>query len=397
MHADMGPEDELCLLLVRERFPPEAEQRARQLLAGPLAWNRILERVRAHQILPLVAYRLQRLGFPGVPMPVHTELGNTYRDNAFRNALLAGELARVLALLAEARVPVMPLKGVPLAESLYDDPALRVCADIDILVPTKHLPECLRLLRASGYQASFTQPSLVKLLARYGKDCALMRQDRLCAYPLQLHCGLVWGGPVERSLLEAIWSEAAPITFHGIPAFGLSAEWEFLYLAVHAARHGLFPLKWLVDLDRLCARRTLDWKKMKDRGTRLGWEQAVQSSLSACATLLDTPVPGLFPDTRPGRGIPRPYNLDVSGPSALQILRETLFSLRLLTSCSQKFRFLATRLFVPTPADCQWLSLPSSLFFLYYFMRVWRLALAVAGWLAEAGANSVRRKLRPGK
>ena len=92
---------------------------------------------------------------------------------------------------------------------------------------------------SSGYQPKFTQPRLLDLAGRYGKDCMMMtRQDRMRAYQLELHCGLVWGGPLERELLEEIWSDAGRKSFYGVPAFALSAEWEFLYLAVHASRHG---------------------------------------------------------------------------------------------------------------------------------------------------------------
>ena len=122
----------------------------------------------------------------------------------------------------------------------------------------------------------------------------LMREDARSVYPLQVHCGLIWGGPAERRLLAEIWSDAAPQPFHAAPAYALSPEWEFLYLAVHAARHGLFPFKWLVDLDWLLVRGALDWKKVQEKARRLGWERAVQSCLAACAALLETPVPEPF-------------------------------------------------------------------------------------------------------
>src|SRR5205823_10381808 len=56
-------------------------------------------------------------------------------------------------------------------------------------------------------------------------------------------------------------------------------------------------------------------------------------------------------------------------PSALQVPSEVIFGARLLKSRSQKLRFLAARLFIPTSADCRFLSLPFSLFFLYYALR----------------------------
>src|SRR3989442_15318572 len=338
----MPPEDQLCLLLFRGELSPDAERQALELLASPLGWQRLLERARTHEVLPLLYRNLRALGFADVPEPVRAELADAYGNNAIRNVLLAKELARVLSLLGEAGVPVMPVKGTALAESLYGDPALRVCADIDILVPPKCFIEAFRLMVSAGYQSRFTPPPLLELTAHYGKDCALVREDRACVYPLQLHCGLVWGGPVERDLLEQIWSEAVRKTFYGVPAFALSADWEFLYLAVHAARHGLTPLKWLVDLDRLCSSGTVDWEKVKEKARRLGWEGAVQRSLAACAALLDTPVQALFPgnDSRPPRSVHFPR------PSTLQIPSEVIFGARLLRSRSRRLPFLRARLSV---------------------------------------------------
>ena len=387
---DMPPEDQLCLLLCRAEPSPVERKHTLELLAYPLSWHAVLERAKIHGITPLLYRNLHTLDFRGVPEPVRAKLADAFGTNSIRNALLAQELVRVLSLLDEAGVPVMPLKGVALAESLYGDPALRVCADIDILVPTRYATHAFRLILSSGYEAPFTHPSLVDLLARYGKDCGLVRQDRTCVYPLQLHCGTIWGGPLEQGLLEEIWSEASRKPFRGVAAFALSEDWEFLYLAVHAARHGLFPLKWLVDLDRLCSRGKVDWEKVKEKARRLGWEKAVQSSLSACASLLDTRVQPLFCGTNSRL----PARLHTAGPSALQIPREALFVARLLRSRSRRFRFLAIRLLVPTAADCQFLPLPSSLFFLYYPLRPFRLACAVGSWLVQAGWSVLRKKAK---
>jgi hypothetical protein len=384
----MSPEDELCLLLARAQLSPEARERTLSLLACPLQWPLLLERARIFEVFPLLYAGLRTLDFSGVPDPVRSEWTTVFRFNAIRNEVLAIDLARILRMLADAGVPVIPLKGIGLAESLYGDAALRACADLDILIPTKNLAEAFHLLLSSGYEPEFTQPRLLDLVARYGRGCTMMTpQNHMCSYALELHCGLVWGGPLERELLEEIWSDAARKSFYGVPTFALSAEWEFLYLAVHASRHGGPSLKWLIDLDRLCSRGAIDWKKVSEKAKWLGWEETVRSCLAACAALFDTPInPAFGLKTPRGSGPPRAFGF----PSVSEIL----FSLRLLKTPSRRLHYLAIHLFIPTLAECEFLPLPDSLFFLYYALRPFRIACQTAWWFGEAGIKSLWRALR---
>jgi hypothetical protein len=191
-------------------------------------------------------------------------------------------------------------------------------------------------------------------------------------------------------MLEEIWAEAEQKDIHGVPAWALSAEWEFLYLAVHAARHGLTPLKWLVDIDQLCRSKEMKWEKVRQHALRHGMEKVIMSTLAACASLLDTPIPSLLPATKGNfvRKLPAPDT------SSLQIAKEFFFSVQLLTTPWQKLHFLGVRLFVPTPADYRFLPLPSSFFFLYYPLRPIRMACFFAGWLVQAGIKALSSSLR---
>jgi len=382
-----SPEDELCLLLARAQLSPEARERTLSLLAGPLQWPRLFERARRYGIFPLLYASLRTLGFPSVPDPVRSEWTKIFGLNAIRNELLARELARILRLLGEAGIPVMPLKGIALGESLYGDPALRACADIDVLVPPRRAIEAFHVVVSSGYQPEFTQPRLLDLVVRYGKHFVLTRQDRPRSYTLELHSGLFWGGQLERELLEEIWSDAARKSFFGVPAFALSAEWEFLYLAVHAAQHAWLSLTWYVDLDRICRRGAIDWKMVSEKAKWLGWEAAIRSSLAACGSLFETPFDPAFGSTPP------PRQSRVSPPSDLQVPSENLFLLRLLKTPARKLRYLAIRLLVPTPAECNLLPLPAWLFFLYYPLRPLRVACNTARWFVQAGIKSLWRTL----
>jgi hypothetical protein len=110
----LTPEDKLCLLLARGRLSSELQKRLLEYLASPLQWPLVLERAYPHQVYPLLYRNLCELGFPGVPPAIQAELKRAYLANALRNQLFAEELARLLKLLAEAGIPVIPLKGVTL-------------------------------------------------------------------------------------------------------------------------------------------------------------------------------------------------------------------------------------------------------------------------------------------
>src|SRR5574337_1314896 len=146
-------EDELLLLLARGRLTPEVQGKAMACLQGELSWSVILQQAQAHDVFPLLYRNLLTLDCRGVPAEVRATLDRRYKANAIRNLLLARELARLLQAFSAAGIPVVPLKGVTLAESLYGDPALRVCIDIDILVPRRMASNACDLPLTAGYAA----------------------------------------------------------------------------------------------------------------------------------------------------------------------------------------------------------------------------------------------------
>ncbi len=390
MPVDLSPGDQLCLLLARARFSPELAKPEIERLATA-NWDTLFEHAWAHGLIPLVYHRLQELDFPGVPPQIRRELTDAFGINAIRNEVLTQELIHVLADLGEAEIPVIPLKGVALAESLYGDVALRICADLDILIRPEDFERGLRVLRSAGYRDAFAAPPSLRLLARLGRDCALVREDGRWIYPLQVHCGLVWGGPPERGILAEIWARASVRIFQGAPISALSPADEFLYLAVHAARHGLSTFKWITDLDWIVNHRELDWQVVLNETRTLGWYAAVGTSLAACASLFGTPVPEPLTEICS----PAQVRLHKSEPGSLEILRQTVFVVRLLPSLSKRILFIATRLFIPTAADSGFVRLPSAFFFLYFLLRPCRLMFTALKWLVQAVVEKLRGSSQP--
>jgi hypothetical protein len=234
---------------------------------------------------PAVARNLRRLGWSQVPEGIRKELEAAERLNAIRNRLLGRGLGAVLRRFGEAEIPVIPLKGVALAESLYGDVGLRVCSDVDILVPRRAVPQAFGLLLADGWEQTDrlrVEPSDVDFLVRSAMEYGFTSPASAFRYLLELHWDIAWRWRGDAAMVDDLWAEAHRQVFWGVEAWTLSPEWELLYLAVHAARHRWQGLKWLADIHELCVRAKFDWDAVTDKARRFGLELVLEISLSAC-------------------------------------------------------------------------------------------------------------------
>jgi hypothetical protein len=322
--------------------------------------------------VPLAARSLGALGWPDVPSPVRAAFEAARRINAARNALVARALGRVLEGLGRAGVPVIPLKGVALSESLYGDAALRVSADLDILVPRECVARAWSALGELGYvmagHEERVEASELGLLLESNIEVAFTSPEA-AGCPLELHWDMAWRWPRGAPAIADLWADARPRPFRGAPAHALGPEWELLYLAVHAARHRWESLKWLVDIHEICRRGGLDWGKVRTKADRFGLTDALEISLQASAVLFDTPIPS----SGPARVLPGWLELFPATPDPLDIWQGALYPARLFARPSEKLRYLARVLLVPTLAERRLIRLPARLRALYYPLRPLRL------------------------
>lgn len=364
-------EDQLCLLLARGQLPPELRTRAQELLATPLQWRVIMERAHSHQVYPLLYRNLRDLGFPGVPEAIQTELKALYLGNALRNQLLAEETARLLSLLGEAGIRVVPLKGVTLAQSLFGDPAARVCADIDILVPSADVAQAMDLILASGYRTEYSDPFFSKLIRRHGRHHDVVREERGISFQVEVHWSLIQHSSRDEEGVRDLWADARPQSYFGAPAFSLSPEWEFLYLCLHAADHEWQCLKWLVDIHQLASGGTVDWPETMAKAGQFEIDLVVRQTLAASAALLGTPLPSCCTPVTVPAGIT--LFADIPLPAGAADNAFSLRHLRLLSRPLDKLRYISEVIFVPKLTDRDFLRLPRSLGFMYYVIRPPRL------------------------
>jgi hypothetical protein len=366
----LSAEEQLCLFLSVGCPSGSFRDRASELSATPLNWEIVVQYAVREGTFPLLYRNLRALGFPGGSPGVRVELASLARHNALRNALLANELGRVLELFAGAGIPAIPWKGVALAQALYGDEALRCCGDIDILVRPADVARALDALAAKGYLPAHEDRVPRNVTRQISLDYAVRRHDPGIDYLIELHWGVLGVPALDRQLGDEIWSAARPTTFAGARAFAPNAEHELLCLAAHAAKHWWKGLKWLVDIHDLCCSRSIDWQTLRQGAERLQCARVIRFALSACHELLDTRFPAEFaPALPPGRLclFPTPWSPSDS-------FRAVLFASSLLKRRGQRANYVIRRILSPTDPDRDFVHLPHSLGWLYYPIRLFRLA-----------------------
>ena len=377
-------EQRAFLLLARVELRPNSADHLLGLLGQPMAWQASWGLAHAHGVLPTVVRNLRRLGWPNVPERVRTGLETSERLNALRNRFLARDLRTILGRFAQAGIPVIPLKGVALAESLYGDVSLRVCSDVDVLVSRHAVGRAIDLLHVEGFRGvdRYQAPEVaIDQLLRSHMEYCFVSPPASFHYLLELHWDIAWRWHADTAMIDNLWANARPGTVVGVNAWTLSPEWELLYLAVHAARHRWSSLKWLVDIHEICMRGGFDWAGVEDRARRFGLERALYLSLGACRALLGTPLPSGL------EGLAPPRRLRVLGavPVTVGGWGEALSAVRLFRRPADKLRYLGRLLLQPTLAEWQLIRLPPGLRVLYYPLRPVRLGIASSWPIVRAG------------
>lgn len=247
-------------------------------------WNGLVLDAERHGLAGILRRELDRAGVE-VPPEAARRLDDSLSVQRLRQTRLDETLVEVLRLLGAAGVPCACLKGPLLGQRLYGEAALRPSADLDLLLAEADLDRAAAALGAAGFQAAAGPTS--RWYRRHHHHLGFSRHG---APEVELHFrALVGFGSALPA--EELLGRAVPCAFRGTAARVLAPEDEALYLAVHAAGHGLGRLVWLYDLKSLALDfPALDWEEVVRRAAASGLRRAAAFALAG-AGALGAPVP----------------------------------------------------------------------------------------------------------
>jgi len=116
--------------------------------------GRLLQAARDHGVAPLLSLRSHAGTLHGLSEEDRKTLSADARANAVSDLMLNAATRRTLDLLAAADIPVLLLKGTPIAFLYYGDTYLRVRCDTDLFIRAADTQATADLLASEGYRIS---------------------------------------------------------------------------------------------------------------------------------------------------------------------------------------------------------------------------------------------------
>jgi Uncharacterised nucleotidyltransferase len=273
---------------------PAASAALLQAAQSPsFAWETFVRLASETLVAPAVFNALQSKNIvEAVPEDVVDFFDGMAILNRQRNEQLVVEVFELATVLNEVNVVPVFLKGAAhLLSGLYLDPAERLMADLDVLVPADHLSVCAAHLCAKGYQAltdaNYSEHHHYQPLGRPDRIAIVELHDE----PLDL--------PYRRLLASHIvFGETIMIRSGAAKLAVPSARCRLIHavahpqLADHAYLYGKLPLRELLDFARLheAFAYEIDWREFARHFAACGAATALEFHLLAANRLFKIPI-----------------------------------------------------------------------------------------------------------
>lgn len=281
MTAFPSIEERLLVPLTFSSTTAGEEEEIRALAGRVTSWETLHALAAENATEPLVQRNLEAVGlFETLPEEIRAKFQD--RSDRIREANEARlEGARPLfAKFAERNVPVVVLKGILFAETIYRNPYYKKMNDVDILIRREDLDTVYDIYEELDY---FSMGELLGDKPRKQEKFSHHTPpffNRKLTIMVGTHWGLITPLAPYKLDYEAIWNRVEKFDFYGNPALAMSPEDNLHHLCVHLPYYktGLRELADIYNVIRHTGPK-LDWDLFLREIRKAGTENLVYHAL----------------------------------------------------------------------------------------------------------------------
>jgi hypothetical protein len=271
--------DDILINLIRSALLLSANTDSLDL--SSIDWDALVSQAQRQRLAPLLYISLKRLDSRIQPPENCTKrLHLDYLHTTSVNLAIFNETAKFLARLREEKIPVILLKGVALANGLYDDIGIRMLGDLDILIRIADRMRVKDLLITQGYTILFD-------IAEGFRDEYSSEQSYVHLSQSYLGVDVHWhlfNIPYFRQhvSMEWFWEQTMPVKVDREVGLMLTPQSQLIHLVAHyALHHRAQGLRWSFDIALLVTQcsAAIDWEATIAAAREFRMTRALQSVL----------------------------------------------------------------------------------------------------------------------
>lgn len=227
---------ELLSLLCQYPYDGATRRALSNLIGKVQDWHSIIKLINAHGIIALAAYNLKESGLekeiPGDSMAI---LENGYMQSVIRNVWLTERWKEVNAILSDAGIKHILLKGMALEHTLYGARGLRQMNDNDILVKREDSIKAWLLLQQNGFKPEpLKSPLFRKIMFDVGRHLPVLYKN---GYAIEIHVKLFDRQVITGKVSHEPFVDTVEILIGDKKTLILSRELQLMHLKNHFEHH----------------------------------------------------------------------------------------------------------------------------------------------------------------
>ena len=398
---ELGAETSLLLQCAKVYLSTGYPEQIIQLLKqAKLNWVDFINIAQFHRLLPILHNILSALPAEEIPDWVHIKFRQIHLETIKRNFSLLKELTEFLDILDIHRIKAITFKGPMVAMVGYGDLALRTFYDLDLLVHPDEFFKLRDIAISHGYQCD-------RLMAESERNCLeklnpteqalyFKSQKEYSLYHpkkkifLDIHQGILSKQFSPLFDTRWLWHHTQIVDIGGRQILGLTPEIQLLILCSQGAEDCWIHLGKVFDVAILISKHpTLNWSKLTELTKQKDIFPRLLLGLSLVQDLYGIMLPDNIQKELKHRSDIQTLAMSVKkilfktnyNPGSNLRLTHIVYQLKMMNSWKNRRHFIYT-LMNPTLADIAAISLPKSLFFIYYLLRPFRLIRQVFGMTA---------------
>jgi hypothetical protein len=257
-------------------------------LSTNLDWNLVFRLGEEHNVLGLLALRLQQLNYASVPNDAREKFQVRVRAQHLFALSMMAELFQILDDFVTAGVESLLIKGPIVSLLAYGDSAIRSYADLDLIVRHRDILAASQHMVALGFEANVPESTI-----RAGKipgEYFFIRSDTQRI--IELHTEPTFRYYPRPMPVQELFSRRRNVMIDGRAVPALSLEDELLLNCIHGGKHFWEKLVWVADLAAIVTHHPeIDWQRAWQVARDVRAERMLLVGLQLAATVLRISLP----------------------------------------------------------------------------------------------------------